>query len=97
MSSSNNTCYFTEDFAFMFQSLKDAVFRLSEEEIRPEVLNCDAAFSIHNGFQKVFPDCNSIIMCWAHMRRAVAKNICRFLKSEARQNEFLCEFVLFKT
>lgn len=78
-----------EDFEFMFQSLKDKVKVLFVEDIDPKVLICDAADSIHNGWGKVFPlRSNDIIMCWAHVRRAVSKNLSKYLKEEKKRNEF---------
>lgn len=82
-----------EDFKFIFQSLKDKVMELFEEEIKPGVLICDAADSIHNGWKEVFPlHVNDIIMCWAHVRRAISKNLPKYLKEEKKRNEFLCKY-----
>lgn len=86
----------SEDFEFIFQSLKDGVYESTNQVIDPDVLICDAAFSIHNGFKKVFPSRSEcIIMCWAHLRRAVAKNLPRYLSQAKKQNEFLGIFVFF--
>lgn len=82
-----------EDFEFIFQSLKDKVMELFEIEIDPGVLICDAADSIHNGWKKVFPlHGNDVIMCWAHVRRAVSNNLSKYLKEEKKRNEFLCKY-----
>lgn len=85
------------DFSFIFRALKEKVFELYGESLQPDVLICDAAFIIHNGFKENFPLCDGIIMCWAHLRRVVAKHILRYLKTAKQQNEFLCKFafVLF--
>lgn len=83
-----------EDFEFLFQTLKDCVKKLFKSDIEPDTLICDAADSIHNGWIKVFPQlADSIVMCWAHARRAVAKNLSKYLKDKKKQNEFLCKFL----
>lgn len=81
------------DFSFIFRVIKEKTFELYEENLNPDVLISDAAFSIHNGFEDNFPSCG-IIMCWAHLRRVVAKNIMRYLKTPKQQNDFLCKFAL---
>lgn len=85
----------SNDFEFMFQSLKAAVNDLFEFEIDPKTLVCDAGHSIHIGWKRVFPlHSEDIAMCWAHARRAVAKNISKYLKDTKSQVEFLCEYFL---
>lgn len=80
----------SEDFEFIFQSLKNGVYKLTNEVIDPDVLNCDAAFQIHNGFKKVYPlKKDNIIMCWAHLRRAVVKNVPKYLREIRKQNSFI--------
>lgn len=82
----------SEDFEFIFQSLKYKVMELFEANVDPGVLICDAADSVHIGWEKVFPlQSDSIIMCWAHVRRAVAKNVLKYVKDEKKRNEFICE------
>lgn len=81
-----------ENFSFMYRCVKDKVFELFGKEFHPEVLKCDAAFSIHNGFKDIFRLCDRIIMCWAHLRRAVDKHVSRYLKIGQQHNEFLCKF-----
>lgn len=83
----------SEDFEFMFQSLKDKIKVLFETDIDPKVIISDAADSIHIGWEKVFPlRSDGIIMCWAHVRRAVSKNLSKYLKEEKKRNEFLCKY-----
>ncbi|XP_055307394.1 uncharacterized protein LOC129571604 [Sitodiplosis mosellana] len=80
----------SEDFEFVFQSMKVKVKELFQADIDPDVLICDAADSIHNGWERVFPShSNNIVMCWAHVRRAVSKNLSKYLKEQKRRNEFL--------
>jgi hypothetical protein len=57
----------TEDFEFLFSSLKKGVNKTLDEDISPQILICDASESIHNGFKKTFGESSTVIMCWAHM------------------------------
>lgn len=80
----------TEDFEFMFDSLKTTIADLFNGVFDPTVLICDAAKSIHNGFENVFPSLiGMIIMCWAHMRRAMVNNLPKYIRDQKKQNEFL--------
>lgn len=37
---------------------------------------------------------DDIVMCWAHARRAISKNIPKYLKDTKSQVEFLCAYRL---
>lgn len=63
----------TADFIFIFQSLVTGVHRVVEQSFQPTTLVADAAEAIHNGFKFVYGDDVLIIMCWAHLKRAVQK------------------------
>lgn len=80
-----------DDFEFMFKSIKDIVFELFGTAPNPNALISDAATSIRNGFEKVFGQNKTIIMCWAHMRRAVVKKLPEYLKDKRKQNSFLAD------
>lgn len=81
-----------DDFEFMFKSLKTAVKDLFDVDIDPQVLICDAAASIHNGFSKVFPShAKDIVMCWSHMRRNVVKKLPQYISDQKAQNYFMCK------
>lgn len=83
-----------DDFEFVFRALNDGVLEIAQKEIVPEVLMSDAAHSIHNGFKKVFEHLtdDDIAMCWAHVRRAVSKNLPKFLRDPKKQLEFMSKF-----
>lgn len=86
------------DFEFIFGALKNGINKITGKEIDPDALVSDAAISIHNGFKKVFPHLtdDDIIMCWSHLRRAVSKNLPKYIRDSQKQNEFMCKFdVLF--
>lgn len=63
----------TEDFAFMFHSMIDAVKLLFDETLAPEILIADGAYSIRNAFTEVFLSAVLVIMCFAHVVRNVRK------------------------
>lgn len=79
----------SDDFKFIFSSLKTKVHELFDDVIDPEALIYDAASSIRNGFEDVFGVNKLIIMCWAHMRKAVVKKIPSFLKCKKNQNRLM--------
>lgn len=65
----------SEDFEFLFKSLRSGVQKIGGVEIRPKVLISDATSSIRDGFRRVFGSDNTIIMCWAHMRKDVFRKL----------------------
>lgn len=77
-----------DDYEFVFKSFKIGLRTLYEEDLKPEILICDAAHAIHNGFRKVFGEDKPVVMCWAHMRRALVKKLPSFLKNKKQQLEF---------
>lgn len=81
----------TADFEFMFRAVKAAVLNIYSVEVKPRRLVADAAFAIQNGFELVFELLNAVIMCWAHLRRAVSKKICEFIRDKKSQNQFLAD------
>jgi len=64
----------TQDFAFMFKTLKDWV-KKDGADLQPELLIADASQAIRNGFHRVFGTQSISIMCWAHMRKNVTKKV----------------------
>lgn len=81
----------SEDFEFMFRTMKNSLKEIFGFEMDPRVLISDAARSIHIAFKSVFGDRDNIIMCWAHLRRNVVKNLPKFLRDSKKQLEFLGE------
>lgn len=79
------------DYAFIFNSVKIGLRNLFEEDLDPEILICDAAHSIHNGFRSVFGEGKSVVMCWAHMRRAVVKKIPTYIREQKQRFEFMID------
>jgi hypothetical protein len=75
----------TEDFKFIFNSLKNEVARIFNTQISPSTLISDAAKSIQNSFRAVFGEDVLVIMCWAHMKKNVQKKVDSLIPKEARQ------------
>lgn len=63
----------SNDYAFVFQSVKDGVKNFFRVSIDPKILVSDAAKAIQNGFFEVFPNAELNIMCFAHVIRNVRK------------------------
>lgn len=57
----------SDDYVFMFKSMKDGILQFTSESIEPTHLVADADPAIHNGFRKIFGDDAKIIMCYAHV------------------------------
>lgn len=78
------------DFAFIFGAMNKGLQQVYNAQIDLKYVICDAADSIPNGFFAVYGDDGKIvIMCWAHMRRAVAKFFLTFFHDAKLQNEVL--------
>lgn len=65
----------TEDYAFVFQSVKDAIRVHCKKIFNPMTLIADGADAIRNGFYTVFPNAKLDIMCFAHVLRNIRKRI----------------------
>ena len=66
----------TEDFKFIFKALANSLEKLNlSENLQINTLISDASYAIRNGFTNVFGDDTMLIMCWAHVRRNVVKNL----------------------
>ena len=61
----------TKDFEFLFESLQIGLDKIGKPRIEPSALVSDASFAIINAFSNIFTNDHDIIMCWAHMKRAV--------------------------
>ena len=57
----------TDDFAFIFESLKVAINKISGFDYKPTTLVADASGAITAGFIKVFGSVEKRVNCWAHM------------------------------
>ena len=60
------------DFRFLFHGIQEGRRKLNLEGINPEFLIADGSDAIHHAFRDVFGE-KFMVMCWAHMRRWVAK------------------------
>jgi len=80
----------SDDFQFIFRTLKEAVQKIYNFKLIPKVLVADASHSISNGFKRVFSDEVVIRMCWAHMRKAV-KTKAETLSQKENVNKILTD------
>ncbi|CAF1278263.1 unnamed protein product [Didymodactylos carnosus] len=66
-----------KDFKFTFiyirDGLRDSNLQMDEQNL---VLIADGSEAIRNAFSKVFGTDRSIVICWAHMRKRVEKQLC---------------------
>jgi hypothetical protein len=63
-----------DDYAFMFRCIKRLASSVHQIDYKPTKLLADAAGAITNGFKQVF-DLKKRIFCWAHVKRAIDKEI----------------------
>lgn len=78
----------TEDFAFIFKGLKEAVKELLGVDLQPKVIMSDAAKAIPNAFMSVYSDDIIELMCWYHMKVAAEAKI-RFYFPKNLQDEVI--------
>lgn len=79
----------SKDFEFIFGALKEGVKNIFKADMKPQVLICDAANSISNGYKEVFEDDHMVVMCWAHARKNIVKKASAFLKNKQQLIEFI--------
>lgn len=84
----------TDDFRFAFNAVKEGVRNLYQHNMNPKLLISDAAEAIHNGAKSVFGAGIIILMCWFHAKKAVKKNITRFVTDTHVQAEILDDMSL---
>lgn len=63
----------TEDYTFVFKSVKDGIRVHLRKIFSPMTLIADGADAIRNGFYAVYPNATLDIMCFAHVLRNVRK------------------------
>lgn len=63
----------TEDYEYVFKTIKDSIAKHLNKIFKPEQLVADGADAIRNGFYKVFDSAKTDIMCFAHVLRNVRK------------------------
>lgn len=70
--SSNET---TDNFAFLFEAVKNAALKYHNMIINPTYVMADAAFQISNGFRYAFPEAigdeHNTLMCFFHVLKAI--------------------------
>jgi hypothetical protein len=79
----------TEDFRFVFSSVKSAFFKLwpDDPQPAPTVLIADAASAITCGFREAFGNAFIRVTCWAHAKRAMDKKLEAYIKDKDVRNE----------
>lgn len=75
----------TEDFRFVFESLKEAVEQHTEEILQPKVLIADGDKAIRKAFTEEFPRAELIVMCYVHVLRNVQKNKDKYSKENKKE------------
>jgi hypothetical protein len=80
----------TDDFKFLFNSLKNGAEKILHFPIDPSTLISDAARSTQNSFKDVFGEDKLVIMCWAHMKKNVVKKVEKLVAQEF-QTEILSD------
>lgn len=63
----------TEDYSFVFESLKNAIEVCFETSFDPTTLIADGAMAIRNAFYNVFASAALDVMCFAHVIRNIRK------------------------
>lgn len=81
----------SKDFEFIFTAVKQGLINIFDIEFKPKYVISDAAIAIHNAAKKVFGPDIEIIMCWFHMRRAVADKLPTYIKDITKQSQFLSD------
>ncbi|CAF0718020.1 unnamed protein product [Brachionus calyciflorus] len=65
----------SDDYAILFQTIKDLSFSLHGHIFQIQILLAGAAQAITNGFVKVFGSIEKRIVCWVHVDRIIEENI----------------------
>lgn len=63
----------SEDYAFVFRSVKDGIRDHLKKIFNPMTLIADGADAIRNGFYTTFPNAELDVMCFAHVLRNIRK------------------------
>ena len=64
-----------DDFAFLFDAVKEASQEIANHDYDPDTLIADSAAQIHNGFESVFTSLRKRGNCWAHVIRNIDKHL----------------------
>lgn len=80
----------TNDYSFVFDSIRTAVFNLTGTDFCPKVLISDAAPAIRNAFYGIFESAQQNVICYIHVQRNIAKAEYRSKENkEAIMKDFL--------
>jgi len=74
----------TEDYAFIFDAIKNAAKSIFDEDFKPAVIVADAAAAITAAASRSFPGIPRVV-CWAHVYRAVQKKLSLIKDSDKRE------------
>ena len=77
-----------DDYAFLFETIKDLSQKIFGHVFQIEILLADAAQAITNGFIKVFGNPRKRIVCWSHVEKKIEENI----KGVSNINSFFSYF-----
>lgn len=75
-----------EDFAFMFQAIKNWTFEIFNVQIDPQIVLCNANKSISNAFLSVFGNNSLVLTCWCHVKQTIERILKKFFAKEIQQN-----------
>ena len=76
----------TEDFEFVFKSIKETIARIENFIYEPTTLIADNAPAITNGFNNAFKSFSKRVSCWAHVIRNIDINL-KPIKSEQHKTQ----------
>ncbi len=64
-----------EDYAYMFQCVKDLAEKICSFDYEPTILVADSAPAISNGFKDVFLELKKRVHCWFHVSKNILKEL----------------------
>lgn len=73
------------DYQFMFESLRNGVVEVTDDEMQPDAVVADSAASISKAVKDTFDGAVTRIHCWAHVMMNVEK---QSFKTPANKSEF---------
>lgn len=79
----------TEDYTFVFKTLKETIFKVSQAIYHPSTLMADAAKAIQNAFCSVFGENMKVLMCWAHAKDKMEIAVKKFVKNSKERDEII--------
>lgn len=83
------------DYKFLFSAINIGMDKCGLPVYKPDVLVCDAAGAIQNGYKQVFSSFN-IVMCWAHMRDNTRKFVEKSVLEIQKRSEIMKDIDLLQ-